>query len=252
MRSAKVAFLAAIAFAAEALGHGYVYRITADNTVYPGYDLYIDPYYSPKLPRIAYGVGSTGPIFDLTSPNIACNTPHSPIPSAIAEVRASSTVTFHWTRWLYSHKGPISAWMAPYDGTTNKVNVNQLKFFKIGEEAVDSKANIKPGNYVVRHEVTSNGTVTPASVTFPGGYKKDEPGFKYDIFNTTVPPLPYPFVGPAVYVPSSSFPPLTPKERVVVSPTGQGEAADKTYLDYQEKVLTAQSATTESFDAAGG
>ncbi|KAK3331493.1 glycoside hydrolase [Apodospora peruviana] len=174
MWSAQAAFLAAIAFAAEALAHGYVYRITADNTVYPGYDVYIDPYYSPKPARIAYGVGNTGPIFDLDSNNMACNTPHTPIPSAIAEVRAGSTVTFHWTRWLYSHKGPISAWMAPYEGTIDKVDVNKLQFFKIGEEAIDSKgvwgtvklldatngtwtttipADIKPGNYVIRHEV---------------------------------------------------------------------------------------------------
>ncbi|KAK3326847.1 glycosyl hydrolase family 61-domain-containing protein [Apodospora peruviana] len=214
----------------------------------------------------------------MTSADMACNTPHTPIPSAIAEVRAGSTVTFHCTRWLYSHKGPISAWMAPYKGSVDKVNVNKLQFFKIGEEAVDSKgvwgtvklldstngtwmttipADIKSGNYIIRHELIA---LHFALDTNPGcEWSPIGPQFymhcfkfKYDIFNTTVPALPYPFVGPKVYTPSTAMPALAPKEKVVISPTGQGEAANKVYLEYQEKVLAAQSATTESFDAAGG
>lgn len=141
---------------------------------YPGWDLYIDSSTRPAPTRIAYGIGSTGPIFDLNSKAMACNSNPRPAPGAIAEVRAGSNVTFHWSRWLYSHKGPISAWMAPYDGSVADVNVNKLEFFKIGEESVDSAgvwgteklldktngtwtttipADIKPGNYIIRHEV---------------------------------------------------------------------------------------------------
>ncbi|KAM7200331.1 Glycosyl hydrolase family 61 domain containing protein [Naviculisporaceae sp. PSN 640] len=300
MRSVQAALL--LALAGEALGHGYIYRVTADNTVYPGWDIFLDPYTSPAPARIAYGGGQTGPVFDINSKAMACHQVHSPAPGAIAEVRAGSEVTFHWSRWLYSHKGPITAFMAPYEGPVNKVDVNKLEFFKIGEESFDSEgvwgttklldttngtwttkipADIKPGNYIIRHElialhfalhtnpgfewspigpqfymtcfnfkVTGTGTATPKGYTFPGAYKKDEAGWKYDVFNTTV-SNPYPSVGPPLY--KSSFEvDLAPKELTVVSPTGKGEAADATYFSYQDAVLKAQSATTEAFDAAGG
>jgi hypothetical protein len=105
---------------------------------------------------------------------MACNTIHNPAPGAIAEVRAGSNITFHWSRWLYSHKGPMTAWMAPYQGDISKVDVNQLEFFKFGEDTMDAHgvwstirmldvtnntwtvvipADIKPGNYIVRQEV---------------------------------------------------------------------------------------------------
>ncbi|KAM7214904.1 Glycosyl hydrolase family 61 domain containing protein [Rhypophila decipiens] len=300
MRSVHAALV--LALAGEALGHGYIYRVTADNTVYPGWDIFLDSYTSPAPARIAYGGGQTGPVFDLKSKAMACGQTHNPAPGAVAEVRAGSNVTFHWSRWLYSHKGPITAFMAPYDGPISKVDVNKLEFFKIGQEDVNSQgvwattklldstngtwtttipADIKPGTYVIRHEiialhfalhtnpgfewspigpqfymtcfnfkVTGSGTATPKGVTFPGAYVKDESGFKYDVFNTkTV--LPYPPVGPALYKSSVSAQ-LTPKELVMISPTGKGDAADATYFKNQETVLKAQSATTEAFDAAGG
>lgn len=98
-------------------------------------------------------------------------------------------------------------------------------------------------------KVTGDGTASPKGVTFPGGYTKDEAGFKYDVFNETV--SPYPPVGPVLYK-ANVRKALEPKERVVISPTGKGEASDKAYFELQDKVLAAQSATTEAFDAAGG
>lgn len=108
--------------------------------------------------------------------DIACANPlnRNPVPGTIAEVRAGSNITFHWSRWLYSHKGPITAWMAPYDGDIAQVNVNELEFIKFGEDTMDENgvwanirmmdqtndtwtatipADMKPGNYVIRHEV---------------------------------------------------------------------------------------------------
>lgn len=163
----------ALALAGHAAAHGYVYRITADNTQYPGWDVYIDPYVQPKPARIAFGGGGVNPIFAVDGAQLACNVGPTP-PGAIAEVRAGSSITFHWSRWLYSHKGPITAWLAPYEGDVAKVNVNKLEFFKITEDTVDDKgvwanvrmmdntngtwtatipADIKPGTYVLRHEV---------------------------------------------------------------------------------------------------
>ncbi len=142
---------------------------------YPGWDVYIDPYVKPPPARIAFGGGDVNPIFDLNSTDLACNVRHTPAPGAVAEVRAGSNITFHWSRWLYSHKGPITAWLAPYEGNVSDVNVNKLEFFKIAEDTVDDKgvwanvrmmdntndtwtatipADIKPGTYVIRHEVS--------------------------------------------------------------------------------------------------
>lgn len=111
---------------------------------------------------------------DADAPDIACSTVHSPAPGAIAEVRAGGDVTFHWSHWLYSHKGPITAWMAPYDGDVADVDVNELEFIKFAEDTVDEEgvwanvrmmddtngtwtatipADIKPGNYIIRQEV---------------------------------------------------------------------------------------------------
>jgi hypothetical protein len=127
----------------------------------------------PTPSRIAFGGGGVGPLLNMTASDIACSSVHTPAPGSIAEVRAGSNITFHWSRWLYSHKGPITAWMAPYEGNVSNVNVNNLEFVKFAEDTVDDKgvwgtarlvdnngdwtatipADIKPGNYVIRHEV---------------------------------------------------------------------------------------------------
>ena len=131
--------------------------------------------------RIAYGGGTTGPVYNATLPDIACNTVHSPAPGFIAHARAGSNVSFSWSRWLYSHKGPITAWMAPYEEDVANVNVNELEFFKFGEEAIGDDgiwgtvklldktngtwtatipADIKPGKYIIRQEVSVLFTVS--------------------------------------------------------------------------------------------
>ncbi|SPO06317.1 uncharacterized protein DNG_09006 [Cephalotrichum gorgonifer] len=187
MRAAQVTGV--LGFAAQAVAHGYIYRVTADNTVYPGWDINLDPRITPTPARIAYGGGTTFPVTDANSPAIACNTVHNPAPGAIAEVRAGSDVTFHWSRWLYSHKGPLTAWMAPYEGDIADVNVNDLEFFKFGEETIDENgvwgtvkmlddtngtwtatipADIKPGNYIIRQEIIALhfAVATPDNLAF--------------------------------------------------------------------------------------
>jgi len=173
MKSQLIGAAVFSALAGHVAAHGYVYRINADNTVYPGWDVYIDPYMNPKPARIAFGGGGVNPIFNVQGKDLACNVGPTP-PGAIAEVRAGSTITFHWSRWLYSHKGPITAWLAPYEGDVAKVDVNKLEFFKITEDTVDAQGvwanvrmmdktnmtwtatiptDIKPGTYVLRHEL---------------------------------------------------------------------------------------------------
>ena len=114
-------------------------------------------------------------ILDVAHVDIACNRWRYPVPSDIAEVRAGSSVTFYWSSWLYSHRGPVTAWMAPYEGDVASVNVSQLEFVKFAEQTMDPAsrvwgtdlmmnktnltftatipADIKPGKYIVRQEV---------------------------------------------------------------------------------------------------
>ncbi|KAK0652354.1 glycoside hydrolase [Cercophora newfieldiana] len=166
--------ISVLAFAAQALAHGYVYRITADNTVYPGWDVRVDPLIKPAPARIAFGGGGVGPMTNISSPDMACSRNPTPAPGMTAEVRAGSNMTFYWSHWLYSHKGPITAWMAPYSGNIADVKVNDLEFFKIAEDTVDDNgvwgtvrmmdktnhtwtatipADIRPGTYIIRQEV---------------------------------------------------------------------------------------------------
>jgi hypothetical protein len=127
-------------------------------------------------------------VFDATSAAMACNTVHNPAPGFIAQARAGSNVTFHWSRWLYSHKGPITAWMAPYEGDVAAVDVNKLEFVKFAEEAIGADgvwgtvklldktngtwtatipADIKPGKYIIRHEVNISPSSTALLTPLP-------------------------------------------------------------------------------------
>ncbi|KAK4446703.1 glycosyl hydrolase family 61-domain-containing protein [Podospora aff. communis PSN243] len=298
MKSSQLVF--ALATARHALGHGYIYRVTADNTIYPGWDVAIDPWLNPPPARIAYGGGIVGPIINISSPNLACNMGRSPAPSAIAEVRAGSTMTFHWSNWLQSHKGPITAWMAPYTGDVSKVNVNELEFFKFAEDTVDENgvwanirmvqanntftatipADVKSGTYIVRHEiaalhfslgtapgfellpvaaqfymtcfnvrVTEGGDATPKGVKFPGAYKADEKGMRFDVKGGDG--RGYTPLGPEVYW-SEYDVEMEEKEVKVVSPTGQGEAADEAYWNAQKVFLERQGGIVAYFDSIGG
>lgn len=134
----------------------------------------VDPQLRPTPARIAFGGGNVGPMMNISSPDMACSRNPKPAPGAIAEVRAGSNMTFYWSHWLYSHKGPITAWMAPYKGNIAELKVNDLEFFKISEDTVDENgvwgtvrmmdktnhtwtatipADIRPGTYVIRQEV---------------------------------------------------------------------------------------------------
>jgi hypothetical protein len=83
-------------------------------------------------------------------------------------------MTFLWSDWVINHKGPLQAYMAPYEGDISNQDIHKLKFFKIGEEGYNAAKHqwasdrlmvesskwdtsipwdIKPGKYVVRHEM---------------------------------------------------------------------------------------------------
>ena len=119
----------------------------------------------------------TGPrkpfITDQTSLDMACNVKPA-APTLIAPARAGASVKFMWNPWYASHKGPLITYMAPYEGAIESVDVNKLSFFKVTEKglAADNKTwavdemmangnvssaviphDLKPGNYILRHEL---------------------------------------------------------------------------------------------------
>lgn len=96
-------------------------------------------------------------------------------------------------------------------------------------------------------KITGSGSATPKGARFPGAYQADEPGFHYDINST----LTYPKVGPALYK-SAYDVQLEPRERVVISPTGQGAQADAEYYQNQSTALAQQRKVTEYYDSIGG
>jgi len=162
--------------------------------------------------RVAYGYttgmenyGGTGAIQNVKSNGMACNV-GATAPKLIATVRAGSNIDFIWTKWLPSHQGPMTTWMAPYSGNITTVDPTQLEFFKIHEDALHADGSwatdqmiaqrgawnttvpwdIKAGKYVVRHELTSLHFATKHSnyTRVPGG--KIAPQFYVSCYNVEV------------------------------------------------------------------
>jgi hypothetical protein len=150
---------------------------------YPSWDVFIDRTLNFTPSRIAYGGSSVAPINDVQSADMACNRFRSPVPNDMAKVRAGSNLTFYWSSWLYSHRGPVTAWLARYEGDIAKVDTTQLEFVKFAEETIDTDsrvwgtdrmmdetnltytatipADIKPGTYIVRQEVCCKAPPVP-------------------------------------------------------------------------------------------
>jgi len=240
--------------------------------------------------RVAFGyeagfinVDGTAAVMTVNDKGLACNT--NPKPAAlVADARAGSNVSFQWTKWLPSHQGPLTTYMAPYTGNLADVDVNNLRFFKIHEGglypdmqwAVDKMIaagnvwnitiphDIKPGTYVLRHELLAlhfatehsnahqfgvvgpqfyihcyninvlwNGTAAPAGVTFPGAYRAMDPGLLFDIYLNNPN---YPIPGPKPYVPSGTAPVLAPNKFTLMSATGD-PAKDKQYYEEMKTEL---------------
>jgi hypothetical protein len=123
-------------------------------------------------------------VLDQSVPDMACNNDNQ-AREIVVPAQAGSTLAFMWSPWQVSHKGPILTYMAPYEGDAATVNLQQLKFFKIQERgllrdnstwATDEMIqnsnvswatiphDIKPGKYIVRHEIIGLHFATEDSV----------------------------------------------------------------------------------------
>lgn len=108
-----------------------------------------------------------------THPDIICHRQGVPGKGHI-RVAAGSVITLQWTDWPESHKGPVFDHLANCNGPCETVNKNNLRFFKIdgaglttppstyaGDVLIQNSdqwsvripANIRAGNYVLRHEI---------------------------------------------------------------------------------------------------
>lgn len=96
-------------------------------------------------------------------------------------------------------------------------------------------------------KVTGDGKATPKGAKFPGAYDMAAPGLNFNLTSGR----PYPPVGPALYK-SEYDVELEPKERVVISPTDEGEEADAAYYERQYNVLLQQGEMVAYFDSIGG
>jgi cellulase len=250
--------------------------------------------------RVQFMSGATWPLQDLKSKAMACGQDAKPA-GLIAPARAGSNITVFWSPWVESHRGPLTNYLAPYSGDLAKVDLNSLKFFKVAEEGLGADgvwstdrmlknngtwttvipADIKPGTYVLRHEltalhfatqnsnywyipggmvapqfyiscysvnITGTGTAQPKGVTFPGGYTPADEGLKFDIF---VGKKSYPIPGPALYKSNTVAVPLKPNPWTVVSPTGD-EQQDVEYMQTLQGELAQLGATGGFFNSIGG
>jgi cellulase len=166
-------------------------------------------------------------------------------------VKAGDFFNLQWfpTPWTTGHHGPVLDYLAPCNGACSKVDKTELKFFKIGEAGIiaptpfpayyasdllrDNNSSwtvripstIKPGEYVLRHEiialhiawnegdaqaypqcinlnVTGNGSEEPGGVSAQKFYGSKDPGILIDIwgFNGT-----YVVPGPMVWTGATAY-----------------------------------------------
>ncbi|KAI5459446.1 endo-1,4-beta-glucanase, partial [Mariannaea sp. PMI_226] len=236
--------LALLASASSVTAHGFIKNIVINGASYDGYNTLTDPY-EPE-PRLLIGWANKatdqGPVspHDYGNPDIIC---HRGAENAKghAQVPAGDDIFLQWTPWLEDHKGPVLTYLAACgDMGCESVDKTSLEFFKISERGrvddstvpgvfaadqlrangdgwmVQIPATIKPGFYVLRHEIialhaaqnpdgaqnypqcinleiTGSGTEVPDGVLGTALYKSNDPGIAVDIWD----PLPtYVIPGP--------------------------------------------------------
>lgn len=168
------AILSAVGAAAVASAHGVVSSLTIDGQSYTAYNPYGDPYMNPAPERITWTVPSNSPVEDVTTSAIACNV-DSKAGAISATATAGSKITFFWTVWPDSHKGPVMTYLAACPGSscTTVTDPTTLEFFKIDADGLNADGTwasdeliannntwtvtipetLKAGAYLVRHEI---------------------------------------------------------------------------------------------------
>ncbi|KAK0712843.1 glycoside hydrolase family 61 protein [Lasiosphaeria miniovina] len=232
--------LAVLALSGPALAHGGLANYTVGDTWYRGYDP--DTPAGEQLGRpwlVQRPWASIDPIFSVDDKFLACNKPGTPA-VAYMPIRAGEDITAVYWYWLHP-VGPMTVWLAQCGGSDttqdlcSAVDVNEAEWFKIWEAGligddipnlaeamwyqkqfqnwdgspdlwpVTIPASLRPGLYMIRHEILSihiedkpqfypecgylNVTGTGAAFPprdmlkkFPGAYDANDPSIKIDIY----------------------------------------------------------------------
>ncbi|KAK4232939.1 glycoside hydrolase [Achaetomium macrosporum] len=238
--------LSALAGAVSVAAHGHVRNIVINGVSYQGYDPTSMPYMQNPPKVVGWTASNTDNGFvapdAFGSGDIIC---HKSATNAggHAVVAAGDKVFIQWDTWPESHHGPVIDYLANCgDAGCESVDKTTLEFFKIDEVGlvdgtsapgvwgsdqliannnswlVEIPSNIKPGFYVLRHEiialhsagqangaqnypqcfnlqVTGSGTATPAGVLGTKLYTATDPGILANIYTS---PVTYKIPGPAL------------------------------------------------------
>ncbi|KAH7326791.1 beta-1,4-endoglucanase [Rhizoctonia solani] len=184
---AQTAF-ALLSVASSVLAHGNVRELIVSNPqgTFTPWLPYEDPYKSPAPERVGRKIPGNGPIEDVTSMDIQCNTGGTEPAPLLATAAAGANVAFNWTtEWPTSHIGPVLTYMAkaPSDITKWSPGTDKV-WFKIDEAGLENgkwagtdillaqnglwtvkiPENLQPGQYIIRHEIIA----LHAAGSYPG------------------------------------------------------------------------------------
>ncbi|KAK3328264.1 glycosyl hydrolase family 61-domain-containing protein [Cercophora scortea] len=263
---------AALSGAALVAAHGHVNHIIANGVQYQGYDVTSFPYMASPPKVVGWTATNTdngfvGPEF-FASGDIICHKGATP-GGGHATVAAGSSISIQWDTWPESHHGPVIDYLAACNGNCETVDKTSLNFFKIDSAGLVSggapgvwasdtliannnswlvqiPATLKPGNYVLRHEiialhsagqtngaqaypqcfnlaVTGSGTVVPSGTPGTALYKAADAGILFNLYTS---PLAYTVPGPTLIAgAASSVAQSVSKATVASSATVPGAAA---------------------------
>ncbi|KAF3056250.1 Polysaccharide monooxygenase Cel61a [Daldinia childiae] len=269
--------VAALVSAATVAAHGHVDHIVVDGLFYQGYDPTSFPYQQKPPTVVGWTTSQTDNGFvepnSFGTADIICHKSATPA-GGHAQVKAGDSISISWNTWPESHKGPMIDYLAACDGSCESVAKESLEFFKIDEVGliddsvqngfwgsdeliknnntwlVQIPSNIKPGNYVLRHEtialhsagqangaqaypqcfnleITGDGTEVPAGVLGTKLYSAQDPGIVVNIYTTG---LSYTIPGPALIAGASASVPQTSSAITATgtATVGNGGAASPT------------------------
>ncbi|KAI1348364.1 glycosyl hydrolase family 61-domain-containing protein [Xylaria sp. FL0043] len=241
----STSLLAALVAATGVAAHGHVSNIVINGVSYQTYDPTVFPYESDPPTVVGWTASDTDNGFvapdSYTSGDIICHKSATPA-GGFAQVAAGDSISIQWNTWPDSHKGPMMDYLAACNGDCSSVDKTALEFFKIDEAGIlDSSsapgtwasdvliannntwlvqipANLKAGNYVLRHEtialhsagsengaqnypqcfnleITGDGTEVPEGVLGTELYTSTDPGIEVNIY---VSGLDYQIPGPTL------------------------------------------------------
>ncbi|KAI0883087.1 carbohydrate-binding module family 1 protein [Annulohypoxylon maeteangense] len=245
------ALFAALASVSTVAAHGHVNNVVIDGVFYQGYDPTTFPYQQSPPTVVGWTTSQTDNGFiepnSFSSADIICHK-NAKNAGGHAQVKAGDSIAITWNTWPESHKGPMIDYLAPCGDSCETVDKETLEFFKIDEVGllddttapgnwgsdvlisngltwmVQIPANIKAGNYVLRHEtialhsagstngaqaypqcfnlqITGDGTDSPAGTLGTKLYTPQDPGILINIYTTGIK---YTIPGPTLIAGASS------------------------------------------------